>query len=829
MTEAPEPTDADELFARFLANVEQDPSSDFEEFVDQHAEVEDELRELHSLWLQFEDMSHELAARELGRGGAASDHEEAPRHDRYRVEGVVGTGGMGVVFQVRDAVLDRTLAMKVVRTRAGMGSAGTTLSRSLARFLDEARITSKLDHPGVVPIHELGRDERGRAFFTMRLVEGETLVELLRRTEEGADSGGGGARGHALGVLRRTCETMAYAHSRGVIHRDLKPANVMVGRFGEVYVMDWGLARDMSEESGRSERGQRLAEMLFESPATVAPDEPLATLDGDVVGTPAYMPPEQARGELADLDPTADVYALGAMLYHVCAGRAPFAEVEGAQGKLSALRAGSPVKLERIADDLSPELVAICERAMQREPERRYSDVGELGRDLSAFLEGRVVLAYESGPWAEFRKWVGRNRRFAGVALVAVLASLAAVGGVFATLFVRDVERSVSERFQDLERLYDWETELRGLWPALPSELPRLRDFVARAERLVERNDSHEIPEVGAGADEVDRWRQAKQRTLLLAVRELADPDTGEIARVQARIDTARSIETLEQQPEFERAWDAVADRGRAPAKRSGWLPRGVDPQSGFEVFEHLPSASIERLRGELSELLATPLHPLDPHCGVLLVALPATRVDPLIGVKVELNLPPELAGLGHREVEPFLIAKYELTQGQADRLGFDLGPGERPLRPKRGLSANDADALGLAAGLDLPTTDQWLTAAAGGVDSVVWWGGEDDQSRWSEFENLDEQSPKEVGSAAANPFGLYDLLGNVQEWGGENSMVPDGGLDPDRRRAHGPDSTWGLEQAPQLWQFRASPFNFGLDDRRPQTGVRFVAKFSAD
>ena len=829
MTEASEPADADELFARFLANVEEDPTSDFEAFVGQHGELAEELRELHSLWRQFEGMNRELAARERRRGGVTRDEDEAPLHDRYRVEGVVGSGGMGVVFQVRDAVLDRSLAMKVVRTRAGLGSSGTTLSRSLARFLDEARITSKLDHPGVVPIHELGRDERGRAFFTMRLVEGETLAELLRCTEEGAGSEGGGAGGRALDVLRRACETMAYAHSRGVIHRDLKPANVMVGRFGEVYVMDWGLARDVTEGAGRSERGQKLAEMLFESPATVAPDEPLATLDGDVVGTPAYMPPEQARGELGDLDPTADVYALGAMLYHVCAGRAPFGEVEGARRKLAALRAGSPTKLERIAEGLSPELIAICERAMQREPARRYQDVGELGRDLSAFLEGRVVLAYESGPWAEFRKWVGRNRRFAGVALVAVLASLAAVGGVFATLFVRDVERSVSERFQDLERLYDWETELGELWPALPSEVPRLRDFVTRAEQLVERNSSREIPQIGASADEVDRWRQAKQRTLLLAVRELAEPEAGEIALVQARIDTAEAIEALEQQSGFDQAWAAAAKRGEIPTKRSGWLPRGVDPQSGFEVFEHLPSASIERLRSELPKLLDTPLHPLDPGCGVLLVALPATRVDPLIGVTESSNLPPEAAGPGHREVEPFLIAKYELTQGQADRLGFRLKPDEQPLKPKRGLSAKDADALSLAAGLGLPTTDQWLTAAAGGVDSVVWWGDEEEQARWSEFENLGKQQPKEVGSAAANPFGLYDLLGNVQEWGGENSMVPGGGFDPDRRRAHGPDSTWGVDQAPLLWQFRASPFNFGLDDRRPQTGVRFVAKYSAE
>ena len=828
MSDASEQGAADELFAQFLAEREVRADCRFEDFVAQHEHVAGELRELHALWLQFEGLNSDLAVR--ARAVNSSDEHEAPQHDRYRVEGVVGSGGMGVVFRVRDAVLDRVVAMKVVRTAArGADPKSPTLSRSLARFFDEARITSRLAHPGVVPIHELGRDEQGRAFFTMRLVEGETLAELL------SGSGQAGAAddlGKLLDVLRRACETVAYSHSRGVIHRDLKPANIMVGRFGEVYVMDWGLARDRTEESERTERGQKLAAMLFEPDTRVAPGEPLATLDGDVVGTPAYMPPEQARGELAELDATADVYALGAMLYHLCAGRAPFAGIQGPHAKLAALREGPPRKLGHVREDLSPELVAICERAMQREPRRRYPDVGALGDDLSAFLQGRVVLAFESGPWAQFRKWVGRNRRLAGVALFAGLASLAAVAGVFATLFVRDVERSVSQRFQDLERLDDWEDLVAGLWPALPSELPRMDDFVADAQALVDRYGSRELRQETSERDPgqvelVEQWSRGKQRALLLAVRELADPDQGAIAQVRARIATARAIAQLESSPAIRSAREALEARGTlAPsvASRPGWLPRGVDPVSGFEVFEHLPSASLARLESGVDAMLATALEPPFADCGVLLVALPRQSVDPTIGIQPGTELPPDV--LVEREVAPFFVAKYELTTSQAARLGHAASRSRAGLDPVRGLSAHDADRLCIAAALDLPTGDQWLSAAAGGVRSAVWWGAADDLTRWNEFEVIapDPVRPEPVGSRTPNPFGLYDMLGNVEEWGAEGPATRGSPNDPSRRRAYGPSFTWRIDQVPTLWSYRASGFSYGLDDRRVETGLRFFA-----
>ncbi|MFM7283291.1 MAG: serine/threonine-protein kinase, partial [Planctomycetia bacterium] len=230
----------------------------------------------------------------------------APKDSRYQLLGEIGRGGMGAVIRVWDEDLRRTLAMKVVlgkEDKAAKGATPPVDSRTLGRFLEEAQITGQLDHPGIVPVHELGLGADGQVYFTMRLVKGEDLRTIFRHVETGHE---GWSTTRALGVMLKVCEAMAYAHAKGVIHRDLKPANIMVGKYGEVYVMDWGLARvagakDLHDvrlkeqppaptsQSVRTERREERDD---------TPDSPLVTMDGDVMGTPAYMPPEQARGEL---------------------------------------------------------------------------------------------------------------------------------------------------------------------------------------------------------------------------------------------------------------------------------------------------------------------------------------------------------------------------------------------------------------------------------------------------------------------------------------------------------------------------------------------------
>src|SRR6185503_14558343 len=215
----------------------------------------------------------------------------SPGRGRYSVENEVARGGMGIIWRVRDHDLSRTLAMKVMAGVPPGPSAKEPASRiGLARFIEEAQVTAQLDHPGIVPVHEIGFDLQGQPFFTMKLVKGQDLddiFELARAEKERWNLP------RVVGVLVKACQALAYAHSKGVIHRDLKPANIMVGRFGEVYLMDWGLAKITGRKDLHDIRPRdvQLTSASIRSPrrhdAASTPDSPLITMDGSVVGTPA--------------------------------------------------------------------------------------------------------------------------------------------------------------------------------------------------------------------------------------------------------------------------------------------------------------------------------------------------------------------------------------------------------------------------------------------------------------------------------------------------------------------------------------------------------------
>lgn len=401
--------------------------------------------------------------------------ERGASASRYRLDGEIARGGMGAILQVFDEDLRRRLAMKVILDHR-TGEAGVDTKHVhpalLARFLEEAQVTGQLDHPGIVPVHELGLDERGQAYFTMRLVQGRDLEAIFELAASGRDEW---SQTRALGVLLKVCEAMAYAHAKGVVHRDLKPANVMVGQFGEVYVMDWGLAR-VSQQADRHDLRIRLPENADTATKTAAArstprsaasaaetglhslpgvetdrreasalgsGDALLTMDGSVVGTPCYMPPEQARGQVGQLDERADVYAVGAMLYRLLCGAAPFMQRgEAAAPTTILLRVlnGPPVPLEDLARDTPAELAAICAKAMARDPSERYANMLALADDLRAFLEGRVVKAYEVGALAEARKWVRRNRPLSAALAAAVL--ILVVGLVASLVFADRAEDS---------------------------------------------------------------------------------------------------------------------------------------------------------------------------------------------------------------------------------------------------------------------------------------------------------------------------------------------------------------------------------------------------
>ena len=390
---------------------------DFEGFVERHPEKREELARLHAAWTRLET----ACARADSRAERPPDLGQ-----RYSVEREIARGGMGVVYGLWDGRLRRRLAVKVGRRDAG---AGSSTKLGAHRFLEEAQVTAQLDHPGIVPVHDVGFHD-GRTWFTMRRVEGCTLAEVIERV---AANDPDWTRTRALGVLVRVCETIAFAHSRGVVHRDLKPSNVMVGRFGEVYVMDWGLAKVLDAEkvriAGKEPNIERVSSDRREA-LDDSSDSGLATLAGAVVGTPFYMAPEQALGHIEDIGPEADVHALGAILYHLMAGQRPYADVASTANQfLEAVRAAPPTPIEQAARDVPAELAAICNRAMATRRRDRYPTAEDLRDDLRAYLEGRVVRAHSTGAVAELRKWIDRNRSLAA-ALAAALLSLAVTLGL---------------------------------------------------------------------------------------------------------------------------------------------------------------------------------------------------------------------------------------------------------------------------------------------------------------------------------------------------------------------------------------------------------------
>ena len=438
--------------------------------------------------------------------------------ERYRVVREIGRGGMGEVYEVWDEDLRRPLAMKVARTtHAG----GVVDPSQLGRFLEEAQVTGQLDHPGIVPVHELGFDEQDRVYFTMRLVQGRDLARILGDPQPEDEW----SRARGLGVLLRLCEALSFAHAKGVVHRDLKPANVMVGRFGEVYVMDWGLAkvrgRPAAGPAGEAVRTERSEEIAAD------PDSPLLTEHGAVVGTPAYMSPEQARGDAARIDERADLYSVGAILYHVLTGRVPYDEPGRRQSPhavLARVLAGPPAPVAALAPDVPPELVAVCEKAMAREREDRYPSVEAFARDLRAYTEGRVVSAHRTGALVELRKWVGRNRAVAGVS-AGLLVALVVVAVVSTVLFVNERELRRSVVRVDRVTLTGLQLEADRLWPALPARIPDYTSWLRQAEDLASRLEVHRAELVEAST----KTRRDELQDFVEDLERFLDPAEGRV------------------------------------------------------------------------------------------------------------------------------------------------------------------------------------------------------------------------------------------------------------------------------------------------------------
>ncbi len=355
---------------------------------------------------------------------------------KYELLETVGQGAFGTVYKARDAELDRVVAVKV--PRAGQ----LADAQDLDRFLREARSVAQLRHASIVTVHDVGQVE-GVPYLVSDFVAGVTLADLLSARRPGFRE--------TAELLAAVSDALHYAHQRGVVHRDVKPSNVMIGEGGAAFLMDFGLAK---REAG----------------------EISMTLDGQVLGTPAYMAPEQARGESHAVGPRADVYSLGVVLYQLLTGELPF---RGTQRMLlHQVVHDEPRPPRRLNDRIPRDLETICLKAMAKEPGRRYATAQAFAEDLRRWLKGEAIVARPVGRIERLLKWTRRNPLVAGL-MAAVTVSL--VGGTaVATYFAVDASQQATQARQDRTAAVSAKTNLEAAYEDLKGSQHRLEGSIAQ-------------------------------------------------------------------------------------------------------------------------------------------------------------------------------------------------------------------------------------------------------------------------------------------------------------------------------------------------------------
>ena len=559
-----------------------------------------------------------------------------PAH--YEVGRELARGGMGRIRVARDRRLGRMVALKEILVRDG----------DLAqRFEREARITARLQHPSIVAVYEAGLLPTGTPFYAMPLVQGRSLDEEIAGTRTLAD------RMALVPSVLAVADAMAYAHGERVIHRDLKPRNVLIGTFGETVVIDWGLAKDLDAPS--SSAGDAAA-----GPYRTAPGAGLETELGEVMGTPAYMPPEQAEGE--SVDARADVYAIGALLVHVLTGRPPY-EGGSAIAVLEAVKTTAPAHILAREPAAPADLVTIVDRAMARDPAARYPTARELAADLRRFQTGQLVGAHRYSPRELVARWLRKHRTAVTVGALAALVLL--VVGVIA---VRNVvqARGVAEASRG---------EAEGLTEFMLFDLRARLDAVGRLDLLepVATRAAAYYASRGPGATDAERAKRAMalsnigevlvakgqlpaalaQFRAALAIRtQLAAATPGHPTWARARADALVKVaEVITAQGDLDVATTTYQDAVAVLTPLVGWDP---DVEADLARLE-LRLATQRRRKGDLAAALTQTRGALATLTRLAAAAPTSTRLQrDLID--------------GHRDLATLLYQQSDLAAALAER-----------------------------------------------------------------------------------------------------------------------------------------------------------------
>ncbi len=352
----------------------------------------------------------------LSKAGPGSDplHLHIADSYRYRIEGEYAQGGIGRILLAHDERLNRRVAVKELLRHRNQGE---------ERFIREALLTARLEHPSIVPVYDAGRRPTGELFFAMKLVSGRSLDDIITEASDWKK------RLALLPQLLAASEAIAYAHSKYVIHRDLKPSNILIGEFGETMVIDWGLGKDISKQKADAPNAPNAPDEAPKEPAVPELNTielPNITMEGAIMGTPAYMAPEQALGK--EVNERADVYALGAILYQLLSGQPPFSG-DDAKSVLSAVQHEEPLPLQSLQKGLPDDLLAIVRKAMSKNPAGRYPSAREFADDLRRFQTGQIVGAHAYSKTELVLRFARRYKAPLAIAFTALL--LLAGSGIF--------------------------------------------------------------------------------------------------------------------------------------------------------------------------------------------------------------------------------------------------------------------------------------------------------------------------------------------------------------------------------------------------------------